>query len=152
MNDLLTQLSDFLSRISLPVAVGIAVALTVAVFKAVMALKSKFDAAAGVDLSNQFWKAVAFAVQSAEQSGLLAGIKLKAEEKKRLAIDFLEGQLKMYGLDIDLDVIDAAIETAIANRWQEMVTTPDGVVDPSSLSDAGARSRALKNNTEKGQG
>ncbi len=49
------------------------------------------------------------AVQAAEQSGLLE----TGEQKKEFALAQVEAWLAEFGIDIDLDQVDAAIEAAV---------------------------------------
>jgi hypothetical protein len=59
--------------------------------------------------------AAAIAVKAAEQAG---GVEL-AEEKKAYAIKFVEDWLASMGLNIDLDLVDAAIEAAVFSEFNK---------------------------------
>jgi hypothetical protein len=62
-------------------------------------------------------EAVRLAVRAAEQSGLAKLITDTAEAKKRYAIDRAESYLHERGFDIDLDVLEAAIEAEVIRQF-----------------------------------
>jgi LL-H family phage holin len=66
-------------------------------------------AAISPDTFDLLQKFAVAAVQAAEQSGLLTA----GKEKKAFAIEQVEKWLDQFGIDIDLDLVDAAIEAAV---------------------------------------
>ena len=67
------------------------------------------------DVSYEIENAVAIAVKAAEQLGLNGAI----DDKKKYALDIAEKWLAANGLTIDLDVIDAAIESAVFEQFNK---------------------------------
>lgn len=65
--------------------------------------------AAQPDVFDLLQKFAVSAVQAAEQSGLLE----TGEAKKEFAIAQVEKWLNQFGIDVDLDQVDAAIEAAV---------------------------------------
>lgn len=65
--------------------------------------------AAAPDTFDLLQKFAVAAVQAAEQSGLVK----TGEEKKAFALAQVEAWLSQYGIDIDMDQVDAAIESAV---------------------------------------
>jgi len=124
------QLSQFLQLLAVPAAVVIAGALVVVVYNLIVAVGKSIKAKTSPEAFATFQGIVAFAVQAAEQAGLIGLISNIGQEKKRYAIDYIEGQLKAIGLNIDVDVIATAIEGAIANKWHELLMMPDGTINP----------------------
>jgi len=66
-------------------------------------------AAASPNTFDLLQKFAVAAVQAAEQSGLLE----TGEAKKEYAIALVEKWLLQFGIDVDLDQVDAAIEAAV---------------------------------------
>lgn len=138
------QLSQFLQLLAVPAAVVIAGALVVVVYNLIVAVGKSIKAKTSPEAFATFQSIVAFAVQAAEQAGLIGLISNIGQEKKRYAIDYIEGQLKAIGLNIDVDVIAAAIEGAIANKWHELLMQPDGTISSSGRLNAPAEVKYQK--------
>ncbi len=69
-------------------------------------------------------------VQAAEMNGLSGAIENLGKEKKKWVIDMAEAELKRYGIDIDLDVLDALIEAQVKEAIKDLepVFPEDGAV------------------------
>lgn len=65
------------------------------------------------DITELLEQAVKFAVTAAEQAGASKLI----EDKKTYAFDVAERWLELHGIKIDLDLIDAAIEAAVYEKF-----------------------------------
>jgi len=79
--------------------------------------RDEFENLVGEELSFALADAVRIAVLAAEQSGLAKLIEDTAEAKKRYAFDIAERYLHERGFNIDLDLISAAIEAAVKERF-----------------------------------
>ncbi len=69
-------------------------------------------------------------VQAAEMNGLSGAIENLGKEKKKWVIDMAEAELKRYGIDVDLDVLDALIEAQVKEAIKDLepVFPEDGAV------------------------
>jgi hypothetical protein len=106
---------DFFSKFLQQVALDMSPVIAVALVGVLLALFKKLWAQAKAALpqaADSLEWAAGIAVKAAEQAG---GITL-AEDKKAYAIDFVKKWLASKGLNIDLDLIDSAIEAAV---WDE---------------------------------
>ena len=63
------------------------------------------------------------AIRAAHQSGLIGQIENTGAAKKRYAIDFVEGLLKQFNIDFDLDVVANMIESEVNRVLVEVWTT-----------------------------
>ena len=62
-------------------------------------------------------EAARFGVQAAEQMGISGQI----EDKKQFAIQYAEKWLQTQGVEIDLDLVDAAIEAAVIELFPKEI-------------------------------
>ncbi len=74
------------------------------------------------DITELLEQAVKFAVTAAEQAGASKLI----EDKKTYAFDVAERWLELHGIKIDLDLIDAAIEAAVYEKFNAGKTSAIG--------------------------
>ena len=56
-------------------------------------------------------------VLAAEQAGLIGMITNAGEEKKKMVLAMAEAELEKYGIKVDLDVIDAIIESIVYEEF-----------------------------------
>lgn len=77
------------------------------------------------DVTDALVEAAYFAVKAAEQSKL-AGL---IEDKKDYALDVAEAWLEAKGIDIDLHLIEAAIEKAVGEEFPREKNNPVGLIN-----------------------
>ena len=112
--DYMQFLSDFLEILLaalLPVAVGFAVAYLKALTEKKLAeIKSEWpDAFSVVEMI------ASQVVRAAEQAGVAGFV----DDKKKYALEMAEKWLLQYDLDIDLDLISAAIEAEVMRQFKK---------------------------------
>lgn len=93
--------------------------LAVALVSAIVALAKKLWAQAkqaSPEITDVLEQAAKFAVKAAEQAGAAELI----EDKKQYAIEIAEKWLSVKNLNIDVDLIDAAIEKAVLESFNDV--------------------------------
>lgn len=117
--DILASLGIEIAKALLPVLVASLVGLALAWGKAQLAKARQYDP----DTFDQLTYIAENAVHAAEQAGLSGLVK----DKKAYALNIAEKWLATKNINIDLHLIDAAIEAAV---WQEINKDADKTAKP----------------------
>lgn len=105
----------------LPVVLGLSVVWIKAQWEKVKLQIGVEEYAFAENLVRQF-------VLAAEQAGLIGMITDAGEEKKKMVIAMLEAELVKHNISLDIDVIDALIESIVYQEfgWQKAVEKLEG--------------------------
>jgi len=96
-----------------PILIGIA-------FKYVQTYSESVWSSMSADKRYIIRNVITTVVKAAEQTGLADELVSSGEAKKEYAISAAEKMLKVYGLDIDLHVIDTMIEAEVWRQFKEI--------------------------------
>lgn len=111
MNEFLSKFAEAVLLAAVPVVVPLVVGWLVSQVQIARARLAS-------ELPDLYWvlnNAAKLAVDAAEQAGIAKLI----TDKKRYAIEVAELYLAEKGIDIDIELIDAAIEAAVLNEFGE---------------------------------